>query len=341
MDDRLTRHSLLALFLGAALLAGCNGKNRSAPFLGVALAGYPVTPAKLESVRREFPVTPEIVVFFLQWPPTPDGRDFPTASLEAVWATGAIPCITWEPMYRDGDREVAIEHRLIEGYDPYIRDFALKAKQWGKPFIIRFAHEMNLARYHWGTGKEEYGPASPEIYRGMFRHVVDIFRQAGATNVLWAFVPNAESVPDERYESTASWNRIAGYYPGDDYVDILGVDGYNWGTTKTVARDGWDSRWLTFGEIFSAPVRQLRELSTKKPLIVFETASVAQGGDKEGWFRDAVRTTAEWGVRGMVWFQENKEEEWRISGATLPDRPVRQGNAPQEWLRGIAAGNRR
>ena len=58
---------------------------------------------------------------------------------------------------------------------------------WGKPVIIRFAHEMNLNEYHWGTLEAEYGQKSPEIYIKMFRYVVQFFKDEKVDNVLWAF----------------------------------------------------------------------------------------------------------------------------------------------------------
>jgi beta-mannanase len=64
----------------------------------------------------------------------------------------------------------------------------------------------------------------PERYRDVYRHIHDIFATEGVTNVEWAWVVNHESrIPDEE------WNHVDNYYPGDEYVDIISVDGYNWG----------------------------------------------------------------------------------------------------------------
>ena len=341
---KLTRSIFLLTLLSALpaiFVSGCISVKAFTPFLGVAVEGDPVTRLKLERIAREFPVSPEIVLFYLQWPSPPQQGNFPTASMDAVWDAGAIPCLSWEPMYYEGSQECYIDYNLILNgkHDHYLITFAKEAKRWNKPFIIRFAHEMNLARYHWGTTKEQFGQNSPDVYRKMYRYIVNIFRREGATNVLWAFVPNAESVPDVTYDKSAGWNRIENYYPGNDYVDILGIDGYNWGTSKSLARDGWNSRWLTFGEIFATPIRELRKLSTKKPLVVFEMASTSQGGDKDKWFRDAFGTASEWGLAGLIWFQIKKEEDWRIVKSTMPDFPPREGES-QKWLKGIMASER-
>ena len=322
MDNRKSKYPLICLFLvfiASILFAFTPGKTApQGQFMwGFALDGYPVTTQKLVETKSETGLKPDIVVFFLQWPPSgnTDSGDFPRASLEAIWNSGAIPCVTWEPMYHQNGKEIMISYaRLLSGqYDPYIKGFAERARLWGKPFMIRFAHEMNLKRYHWGTEETDYGPQSPGIYIQMFRYVVTLFKKAGAYNVIWVFCPNAESVPNTSHDPSASWNLLSNYYPGDDYVDILGVDGYNWGTTQKKERHGWESRWKTFREIFEPACRELVAHAPSKPLIVFETATVGYGGNKTEWIQDAIDVSGSLGIQGIVWFQSNKELDWRIN----------------------------
>jgi hypothetical protein len=285
----------------------------------------------LREVEEGTGLVPRVVVFFLQWPPSPEGGTFPRRSLDAVWAGGGVPCITWEPMYYQAGREITIPgDKVTRGaYDPYISDFARAAARWGRPLMIRFAHEMNISRYHWGTEAEVYGPRSPGVYRAMHHHVVDLFRKAGADNVLWVFCPNAESVPNTSYDPGAGWNRIEDYYPGEDYVDILGMDGYNWGTTRTREEHGWQSHWKSFEEIFAPAYRTLKALSSDKPLLVFETASAVRGGDKASWIVRALKTAQKWRLQGLVWFQVHKEIDWRINsgGEVSYLSPVRRATS--------------
>ena len=311
----------------------------SPPFWGVALDGYPLTEERLMDIEKEMGVTPHIVVFFLQWPAPIDmsSANFPAETLEAIWNKGAIPCLTWEPMsYVNGQENMVSYEAIITGrYDSYIMEFAGRARLWEKPFMIRFAHEMNIERYHWGTEKALYGPESPEIYRRLFRHVVNLFRKAGAKNVLWVFCPNAESVPDVSYDPKASWNRVENYYPGDEYVDILGIDGYNWGTSQTKGKNGWNSHWQSFEGIFKSVYIELHTLAPHKPIIIFETASVSQGGNKTLWIRETFETMKKWQICGIVWFQVMKDVDWRIhSGNDHASIILRNISASQEWLRG-------
>jgi len=327
----------LALGYGVSVSGDCPFNS---PFWGVALDGYPLTEDRLREIEKETGLPSHLVVFFLQWPAPADAGvvNFPEETLEAIWNTGAVPCLTWEPMsYVNGQEKMIPYDAIISGkYDSYILDFAGQARLWEKPFMIRFAHEMNIDRYHWGTEKASYGPDSPEVYKRLFRHVVTLFRKAGAKNVMWVFCPNTESVPDMSYDPRASWNRVVNYYPGNEYVDILGIDGYNWGTSQTKEKHGWNSRWQSFEEIFKSVYGELCTLAPQKPIIIFETASVPQGGDKTLWIKDAFETARKWRIRGIVWFHVLKDADWRIHSGSDKDYAsiIRRGvSAPQEWLR--------
>ncbi len=333
------------VILGVALLwagAGLGESRREgAPLFGFALEGYPISESQVRSVLCETGIAPGIVLFYLQWR-HPDGREPQLGpSLEAIASMGAVPCITWEPMAIAGGKEVMIDHRVVAsgGWDGYLADVAATIRAFGNPVLIRFAHEMNLKRYHWGTEEAGYGPDSPEIYRRLFRYVVAFFRKAGVRNALWVFCPNAESLPNRTMDPQAGWNTIASYYPGDDWVDVIGVDGYNWGDTQHVEKHGWKSSWRSFDNLFEQPVRELRALSTEKPLLIFETACAASGGDKGAWIREALQRAQAWNIQGIVWFQVNKEIDWRLqSGITAQDLAwLRSTLSPShQWIRRLA-----
>jgi mannan endo-1,4-beta-mannosidase len=328
--------ALLCPVLGPVL---GHGRTAGDPLLwGFALDGYPIRAETIERVERETGLHAQIVEFFLQWPAAGAAGPFPRESLDAVWSRGAIPVVTWEPMYYKEGREIVVPQAEILGgrYDSFVDSFAREAKAWGRPFMIRFAHEMNISRYHWGTEEREYGPKSPEVYRDMFRYVVSRFRKAGVRNVLWVFCPNAESVPNASYDPTASWNQARRYYPGDEYVDVLGMDGYNWGTTRTKEKHGWNSHWKSFRELFQPIYEELRGLSPQKPLLVFETASAGRGGNKTAWIQESLFTLDGWDVQGCVWFQAEKEVDWRIqSGVDLSHvAEIRSRTSwPLHWIR--------
>ncbi|MEE4354611.1 MAG: glycosyl hydrolase [Desulfatiglans sp.] len=330
----------MILFFPSPLRSDATNCGSTPLFFGVALDGHPIAEKRLKDVQNDMGLSFGIVVFFLQWLSIEEHGSvpFPGESLDAIWNRGAIPCLTWEPMYYNEGHEVMVTGQdILNGaYDSYLIEFAKQSAAWKRPFMIRFAHEMNIERYHWGTKKQEYGPESPHIYRRMFRYVVTIFQKAGAQNVLWVFCPNSESVPNASYKPGAAWNRIEDYYPGDKYVDVMGIDGYNWGTTQTRAKNGWDSQWKEFAAIFRPAWEKLRQLAPDKPIFIFETASVNQGGDKSLWIKNAFKTARAWNLNGLVWFQVKKEYDWRINSekdVSYRDVPETTTSLPHQWIK--------
>jgi len=310
---------------------------------GFTLDGYPITEPRLKNLQSETGIRADFIVFFLQWP-EPGAAPvtaFPRETLDAIWNQGAAPCITWEPMFLKEGKEITVPGRqILEGrYDPYLKTFAREARAWKKPLMIRFAHEMNLRRYHWGTETAAYGPESPALYRKMFRHVVTLFRKEGANNVRWIFCPNADSIPNPAGIPPAAWNQAGNYYPGQEFVDILGMDGYNWGTTQTTARHGWDSRWISFKQIFQGLHEELRALAPGKPILIMETSCVCQNGDQVQWITGLMETAQRWNLAGVCWFQVNKEQDWRLQGGNAAGvaHALKSGGKgrAQDWLRSL------
>jgi beta-mannanase len=135
-----------------------------------------------------------------------------------------------------------------------------------------------------------------------WRHIHSIFVAEGATNVVWVWCPYARSKPRD------AWNSWANYYPGDEYVDWVGIDGYNWGTTQT-----WSS-WMAYPTIESAIYGTY---SQSKPIMTAETASCEQGGNKAQWISDtqAAAKTQFPDIRAFIWFDESKECDWRVNSS--------------------------
>jgi len=97
--------------------------------------------------------------------------------------------------------------------------------------------------------------------------VVNRFRIAGASKVLWVWSPHPA------YEFYT-------YYPGHEYVDWIATLALNYGTVAN-----W-SKWWTFEEIFGTRYIYLEAL--KKPIMLAEVGSLAVGGDREEWYRAAL-----------------------------------------------------
>jgi len=201
-------------------------------------------------------------------------QKFPATEANSINALGSIPLITWEPWLTDFNSKDVKSHSNIgrEGlnsiptgmYDFYIDKWAGEAKAFRHPILLRFGHEMNDPyRYPWGPHLN-----APEDYIKAWKYVVDRFRAIGAENVLWVWSPHP------------AHGNFYSYYPGDEYVDWIGSSALNYGKVAP-----W-SDWWSFGEIFDKPYYELSKF--KKPIIIAEFGSVAVGGNRAAWYKDAL-----------------------------------------------------
>lgn len=124
------------------------------------------------------------------------GMPFPDEWAARLRSIGAAAQIAWEP--NRGLDEVRD--------DSYLRAFAEHAGAAGLPVFLRFASEMNGDWTHYG--------GNPTEYVRKWRLVADTMRRY-APNVAMVWCPNV--MPQET---------IPSYYPGDAYVDWVGVNFY-------------------------------------------------------------------------------------------------------------------
>ena len=255
-----------------------------------------------------------LVQVYAAWGDKPE-QQFPVGLLTAIVGIGSIPLVTWEPWLSDFEsgrhphlplRDARDHHGLAAvargDYDFYIDAWAREAARFKHPFFVRFGHEMNDPyRYPWGpqnNTKEEYILA--------WRRVVERFRAAGATNVLWVWSPHVA------YEY---WDL---YYPGDGYVDWVATGVLNFGPIAQ-----W-SKWWTFAEIFGSKYPTLASFG--KPIMIAEFGSLAVGGDRAAWYAEAIRAIPREypATRALVFFHTRDDQtvtyqrvDWTVTGDTL------------------------
>ena len=289
--------ALLLTFLAAAFplpsVAVAQQGDGDAIAMGAWIPNSFEHPGLIDRYAREVGQRPAIVSRYPNWSSPP----FQKAALNAIWSRGAVPLVTWEPWTV---KEVGIPLSAIAAgrYDAYIRRSAGEAASWPHPILLRFAHEMNGTWYPWGRREGN----TPRLYVAAWRHVVRVFRQAGADNVKWVWAPNV----NEQAGPGISWPLIGGgpshpfpfaaYYPGDRWVDWVGLDGFNWGKGGE-----WQSFTAIFGDSYDAVTRL-----TLRPMIVTETASNEKGGDKAAWIASALGDELPRfpRIRALVWFDE-------------------------------------
>lgn len=275
-----------------SLHAGFAAGGVRAPIaLGVNIANAPDHVRPLRRYVRLVHRRPALVMWYQQW------------SEPLTWSTqlpntrriGAVPMITWDPILNGAGIPLA---KIAAGDDDrYIRASAAAAASWGKPIYIRFGHEMNLTASPFGVGRDGNTSAG---FVGAWKHVVTIFRRAGATNVEWVWSPNVDC---------AGRCPFARFYPGNAWVDWVGLDGYNYSLVD-------HQPWMSFAQIFGHSYRSLTRISSK-PVMIAETATSGQGGSKARWITHSFASIPRWypRIHAVVWFDRVKETNWTVNSS--------------------------
>ncbi|MBQ4631257.1 MAG: hypothetical protein IJB70_09765 [Clostridia bacterium] len=188
--------------------------------------------------------------------------------LERAYSDGKIAELTLQnvPTHKSGNELF----RLLNGdYDRFLDGCAKAIADFKHPVMLRIGNEMN------GDWCEYSGyrmSLDTELYREMYRYIFSYFEKHGANNVVWIWNPNGKSFPDYK------WNSEEMYYPGNEYVDVLGLTLYNTGTYYE------GEEWTEFSELYTP----LYENAVKKydmPFMITEFSCARMGGDKEAWTR--------------------------------------------------------
>jgi hypothetical protein len=237
-----------------------------------------------------------------------------------VWEPlGIKTMVTWQPALKNGSDPLAA---ILSGsQDAIINDFVTKSKAYGKPFFLRFAHEVNGNWYDWSGANTGNAPSK---YIAAWQYLWNKFQAAGATNAIWVWCPNVDSVPNE------SWNAMANYYPGDAYVDWVGIDFYGLKWADDPPAVAIDRVYVPWG--------------MTKPIMVGETAAA----DCSNYAAGTTMTKDQWttalfaamaarpNVHAFFWFNQNNsgEADWRITSCPSPaaQNAYRAGVASTQYV---------
>ncbi len=228
--------------------------------------------------------------------------------INEVIENGYIPMITLEDHFVNSNPSTKQPnlYSIIEGhFDSFFSDWAKQIKDVNGIVLLRILHEFNGDWYPWCIAKND---KNPELLIKAYKHIHDIFKKQQATNVKFIWCPNSMSAPQEK------WNYILDAYPGDGYVDYVGLDIYNGA--------GKGSVWRSFRKEGIENYFLLTEKFPSKPLFICETASRERTAsepkaaqDKAGWIKQMTETlTADMSeVKLLVWF--NEKETFKINSS--------------------------
>lgn len=267
------RRAVLAV-AAAAMLAGCSSAPAARPEEPAAPAapGHLLVGAAYRSYQAfatAAGVDPQVVENYIH----------PFQPLPTSFAGPAEPLVQIEP------RHAPLAEVAAGKYDGWLRELAGQARAYGRPLILGFAPEMNGPWYDWG-----YTHVTAAAYVAAWRHVVTVFRQAGASNVTWLWTVNVAS---PGVSDPADW------WPGSDWVGEAGLDGY------------FDTAAETYANRIAPTVAAVRQFWTG-PVILSETAAspaAGQAAEIAGLFAGASADR----LAAVVWFDLPGNKDWTLS----------------------------
>lgn len=214
--------------------------------------------------------------------------------------------ITVEPYTHAADWRGGAEHLFTDilagDFDAEIAVVCAEVARAGEGTIVRWGHEMEQpqARYPWTRG-------DPDGYRSAYRYFVERCR-AGAPQARFMWSPKGEG-------------NLADYYPGDDWVDMVGLSVYG--------LQAWDRRYFgsdrSFAQVLGEKYRRVARFG--KPVAIAEFGVAGSEDYRRTWLEDSARRLAKFPrLEAIVYF--NAEEpsswpgdlgspDWRVVPATL------------------------
>ena len=304
--------------------------------------------SKLSSYSEWLGEKPAVAMVFVDaLGPSDAKKGFVDGPLTNIWDAGHVPLVSWQPFAREQQQTSEIvEREIARGkYDKELRTWADLLAEWTRPrgddtrgrrLYFRPAHEMNGNWFPWsavdstrisatpepasGNGRGENPSAgTPEEYVAMWKRIHRTFSKTkmDGTDIQWMWSPNADEIGGIRAER---------YYPGDAFVDWVGLDGFNFGGSQEY-KNGATSTWRTPQQLFDSILGRVREL-TDKPVALaeFASSSVPDSGTgnqpqkKAGWIRSVFEYVAENDIKMACWFNVdqtgNDESDWAVFGGS-------------------------
>jgi len=241
---------------------------------------------------------------------------FPRVTAEAIRERGAVPFIRLH-MRSQQKQEVVDPLYTLDNinagmFDGDLRAWADGAKQFGTALIVQYGTEVNGDWNPWSAPYNGGIAVGPAKFRAAFRHIVEVMRAEGATNIVWALHLNGENWPSDQ-----PGNNAGAYYPGDDVVDWIGFSIYqNYGNSDPRCRD--------LDMLLKAREAELGEAATTKPLFLFElgTSVLSTQCNPGPWTRQTLTDLlgGRWPeLRGFSWWDETQTNRSSVMG--VPDNP--------------------
>jgi len=254
-----------------------------------------------------------------------------------AWNAGQVPILSWDPYPGENVSDNPCRHDPRRTYPTKIANPKAKSSKELDDYLTTISRELlNFLKGPdgvWGTDDDRrmylsigsemngkwrkwYSPGP--LFKTMHRNIVDRVRSVlprdDSVKTHLQIIWTVNNVDVGKKERTAE-----SFYPGDNYVDWVGVDGYNWAGKKYK----WQSPKTAFGSM----IRRLKKIGKGKPLAVVEIGVGTKAGvkKKNKWIADALKYLKGRKVRLLSWFNQNKETDWTVFGKVAGNKSKKIG----------------
>ena len=252
--------------------------SKTGAYIGVFHRGAPESYAGITAFTKATGVSPRVVSYYSGWM-----ESFQTGFATQAVNHGALPLVQIDPT------KISLAAIASGQYDDYLRTYANSVRSFNHKVILGFGHEMNGPWFSWG-----WRHTRAKVFVAAWRHIVDVFRQQGASNVIWLWTVNVDPPNDNAIQNPARW------WPGSTYVNWVGIDGYYY-------KPSW-----TFAPLFGPTIKIVYSLS-RLPIPILISEVGAPKADQPAKIADLFAGIRAYGLLGFVWFDADGNKDWALT----------------------------
>ncbi|MCA9835901.1 MAG: hypothetical protein KC422_03265, partial [Trueperaceae bacterium] len=245
-------------------------------------------------------------------------RAFPLETAQWIRDAGAVPYIRLmlrSSIETDQSEPLFTLEAIKSGhFDADLRSWAQAAASFKTPIMVEYGTEVNGNWFPWNAkwnGKE----TGAALFQEAYRHIITLMQEESASNLIWGFHIDAYDDPQTQ------WNRLEAYYPGDDYIDFIGISAYG-------VQSPQDKEWGSFTEAMNDVMPRLAELAPDKAVYVVEFGSSLHPRLRASDWADEALTNIlanRWpAIRGFSWWNET----WQNDANPAHDSDFRVQSVP-------------
>jgi endoglucanase len=222
---------------------------------------------------------------FIDWNTPPERT---VAALRTVEGHGRALMVTLEPFPRAGqDSNTYVRDLLAGEYDGLLHAHCEALSQASGRLFLRFAHEMDLV-----NGRYAWSGLSADSYIAIYRHAISVCRSLiGTFTAVW---------------SPAGNTGLAKYYPGDAFVDMVGLSLFGLQPWEEITY----GRSRRFTEALAEKYSRIEGFG--KPVTIAEFGVCGTAVYRAQWLTDAMRSELEEFplLQSLIYFNERETFRW-------------------------------